>query len=101
MVESTPPLPYLADFSDPIPFRVKVSLLKSYHTAEATTGKVFIFKGVSNNVKLDDFKELLDFNKITHAKAERMKSIRSGRDLPFIKIKCDDTRQTEALISGG
>ena len=69
---------------------VKVSPPKSYHSADAT----------KNNVKLEDFKEPLDFNKITHAEAERMKSKRSGRDLPFIKIKCDDTKQDEALISG-
>ena len=60
-----------------------------------------VFKGVSNNVKLEEFKELLDFNEITHAEAERMKSKRSGRDLPLIKIKCDDTKQAKALISGG
>ena len=30
-----------------------------------------------------------------------MKSKRSGRDLPCIKIKCDDAKQAEALISGG
>ena len=66
----------------------------------AKKGKVLVFKGVSNNVKVEDFKELLDFNKITHAKAERMKSKRSVRDPPFIKIKCEDEKQAEALISG-
>ena len=30
-----------------------------------------------------------------------MKSKRSGRDLPFIKIKSDNVKQAEALISGG
>ena len=60
-----------------------------------------VFKGVSNNITLEDFKELLDFNKITHAEAERMKSKRTGRDLPFIKIKCDDPKEAEAFISGG
>ena len=60
-----------------------------------------VFKRVANNVKLEDFKELLDFNKITHAETERMKSKRSGRDLPFIKIKCDDIKQAEAFVSGG
>ena len=30
-----------------------------------------------------------------------MKSKRPGRDLPFIKIKCDNPKQPEALISGG
>ena len=80
---------------------VKVSVPKSYYSADAIKGKVLVFKGVSNNIKIEDFKELLDFNKITRAEAERMKSKRSGRDLPFIKIKCDDSKQTEALISGG
>ena len=69
---------------------VKVSLPKTYHSADATEGKVLVFKGASNNVKLEDFKELLDFNKITHADAERIKS---GGDLPFIKIKCGNTKQ--------
>ena len=78
---------------------VKVSLPKSYHSADATKRKVLVFEGVSNSVKIEDFEELLDFNKIIHAEAERMKSKRSGRDLPFIKIKCDHTKQAEALIS--
>ena len=60
-----------------------------------------MFKGVSTNVTIDDFKELLEFNKITHAKAERMTAKRSNRDLPFIEIKCADPIQAEALISGG
>ena len=30
-----------------------------------------------------------------------MKSKRTGKDLPFIKIKSDDPKQAEALISGG
>ena len=60
-----------------------------------------MFKGVSTNVTIDDFKELLEFNKITQAEAERMTSKSSGRDLPFIKIKCDDPKQAKALISGG
>ena len=80
---------------------VKVSLPKSYHSADATKGKILVFKGVSTNVAKDDFKELLEFNKITHAETERMTYKRSGRDLPFIKIKCGDLKQAEALISGG
>ena len=60
-----------------------------------------VFKGVSNKISLEDFKQLLDFNKITHAEAERMKSKRTGRDLPFIKVKCDNPKQAEALILGG
>ena len=78
----------------------KVSLPRSYQSADATKGDVFVFEGVSSNVTLDDFKELLDYNKIAHAEAERIKSKRSGRYLPFIKIKCDNIKQAEALISG-
>ena len=81
--------------------KVKVSLPKSYHSTDATKGKSLVFKGVSTNVTIDDFKELLEFNKITHAEAERITSKRSRRDLLFIKIKCDDPKQAEALISGG
>ena len=74
---------------------------KSYHSANATKGKFLVFKGVSNNVTLNDFKDLLLYNKITNAEAERMKSKRSGRDQPFIKITLDNLKQSEALISGG
>ena len=80
---------------------VQVSLPKSYHSADATKGKVLVFKGVSANVTIDDFKELLEFNKITVAEAERTTSKRSGGDLPYIKIKCDDPKQAEALILQG
>ena len=50
-----------------------MSLPKSYHSADAKKEKVLVYKGVSSNITLEDFKELLDFNKITHAEAERMK----------------------------
>ena len=81
--------------------KVKMSLPKLYHSADAKKDKVLVFKGVSNNISPEDFKELLDFDKITHAETERMKSKRTGRDLPFIKIKCDNPKQAKALISGG
>ena len=81
--------------------KVKMPLPKSYHSADAKKDKILVFKGVSNKISLEDFKQLLDFNKITHAEAERMKSKRTGRDLPFIKVKCDNPKQAEALISGG
>ena len=80
--------------------KVKMSLPRSYHSADANKDKILVFKGVSNNITFEDFKQLLDFNKITHAEAERMKSKRTGKDLPFIKIKSDDPKQAERLISG-
>ena len=81
--------------------KVKVSLPKSYHSADAAKTKYLVFKGISNNIPVNEFKELLDLNKITHAEAERMKSKRSGKELPFIKIKNDDPKQAEAFLSGG
>ena len=78
--------------------KVKVSLPRSYHSADASESKFLVFKGVSINITIHEFKELLDFNKITHAKAERMKSKRTGRDLPFIKLKCDNPKQAEAYF---
>ena len=50
--------------------KVRVSLPKSYHSADAKKDRILVFKGVSNNTTLDDFKQLLDFNKIAHAEAE-------------------------------
>ena len=81
--------------------KLKVSLPKSYHSADASKMKYLVFKGVSINISVNEFKELLDFNKITHAEAERMKSKRSGKELPFIKIKSDNPKQAETQISGG
>ena len=60
--------------------KVKVSLPRSYHSVNASKSKFLVFKGVSINITINEFKELLDFNKITHAEAEIMKSKRTGRD---------------------
>ena len=49
--------------------KVKVSLPKSYHSVDASKSTSLVFKGVPNNIKIKDFQELLDFNKISHAKA--------------------------------
>ena len=42
---------------------VKVSLPKFYQSADTTKGKILVFNGISNNVTLDDFKDLLDYDK--------------------------------------
>ena len=80
---------------------VKMSLPKSYHSADPTKGKILVVKEVLNNVTPDDFKDLLDYNKITHAEAEIMKSKRSGRDMAFIKIKCENVKQAGKNYFGG
>ena len=53
--------------------KVKMSLPKSYHPADAKKENILVFKGVSSNITLEDFKKLLNFNKITHAEAEIIK----------------------------
>ena len=47
--------------------KVEVSLTKSYHSADASKSKILIFKGVSNNITIKDFQELLDFNPGGHS----------------------------------
>ena len=53
--------------------KVKVSPPRSYHSADASKSKFLVFKGVSIHIAINEFKEMLHFNKITHAGAERMK----------------------------
>ena len=67
--------------------KVKVSLPKSCHSSDASKSKFLVFKGVSINITEDEFKERLDFSKITHADAERMKSKRTGKNLPLLKLR--------------
>ena len=43
--------------------KVKVSLPKSYNSAGASKIQYLVFKGASNNISVNEFKELLDFNK--------------------------------------
>ena len=78
-----------------------MSLPKSYHSADASKSKFLVFKGVWNNVTIKDFKELRDFNKINHAEAERMKKKGTGKDQSYIKIKSDDPKHAQTLLSGG
>ena len=73
--------------------RVETPLSKANHSVKP---KLLVLKGVSCRISLDDFKELLDFNKITCAKIERITSKRSGRELSLIKLKCDNPKQALA-----
>ena len=47
----------------------------------------------------DEFKQILDHNKIKHAKAERMKSRRDGRSLQMFEIELSNPAEAEAIIS--
>ena len=74
LVEDTPKdfniLQSEAKMKQVFPPEVKVIPPRSYHSADASKSKILVFKGVSINITVNDFKELLDFNKITHTEAE-------------------------------
>ena len=76
---------------------VKISLPKAYQTKEKS--KTLVVKGVSTEFTDDEFKAILDFNKIQYAKAERMKSRRDGRAFQMFQLELKDPSEAEALIS--
>ena len=51
---------------------VRVSLPKAYQTTQ-TKKKCLAVEGVPTDITENEFKEFLDLNKITYAKAERLK----------------------------
>ena len=52
-----------------------------------------------NEFTNEEFKQVLDHNKIKHAKAERMKSRRDGRMLQMFQIELSDPAKAKAIIS--
>ena len=64
---------------------LKISLPKAYQIKEKS--KTLVVKGVSTEFTNDEFKQILDHNKIKHAKAERMKSKRDGRSLQMFQME--------------
>ena len=57
--------------------RVKVSLPKAFQINKAHS-KSLVIKGVPTDITESEFKEFLDINKISFAKAERLKSQKDG-----------------------
>ena len=47
----------------------------------------------------NEFTQILDHNKIKHAKTERIKSRRDGRSLQMFQIQLSDPAEAEAIIS--
>ena len=66
--------------------KVKISLPKAFQTNKVST-KSLTAKGVPADITEADFKEFLDLNKISYAKAERLKSKKDGRVLPVFQLK--------------
>ena len=76
---------------------LKISLPRAYQIKDKS--KTLVVKGVPTEFTNDEFKQLLDHNKIKHAKAERMKSKRDGRILPMFKLELSGPAEAEAIIS--
>ena len=78
--------------------KVKISLPKAFQTSKNST-KSLAVKGVSTDITEAEFKEFLDLNKISYAKAERLKSKKDGRVLPIFQLEITDPNKAEAFIS--
>ena len=77
---------------------VRISLPKAFQTNKVST-KSLAVKGVPTDITEADFKEFLDLNKISYAKAERLKSKKDGRVLPIFQLEITDPDEAEALLS--
>ena len=67
---------------------VNVSLPKAFQTNKVPT-----------NITDTEFLEFLDLNKISYAKAERLKSKTNGKILPIFQLEISDPTEAEALLS--
>ena len=77
---------------------VRVSLPKAYQITKQKN-KCLVVKGVPSDLTDKDFKEFLDLNKISYAKAERYKSKIDDRVLPMFQLEISDPAEAEALLS--
>ena len=78
--------------------KVKVSLPEAYQTNKVPNKRLAV-KGVPTDITEAEFKEFLDLNKISYAKAERLKSQKDGRVLIIFQLKITDPTEAEASIS--
>ena len=76
---------------------LKIKLKKAYQNEDKS--KTLVLKGVPTEFTNDEFKQVLDHNKIKHTKVERMKSKRDGRMLQMFQIELSDPAEAEAIIS--
>ena len=76
---------------------LKISLLRAYQNK--TKSETLVVKGVPTEFTDEELKQVLDHNKINHAKAERMISKRDGRKLQMFQIELSNSAEAEALIS--
>ena len=76
----------------------RISLPKAYQI-NSSQNKCLAVKGVPTDISEADFLDFLNLNKISYAKAERLKSKKDGRVLPIFKLEISDPAEAEALIS--
>ena len=77
---------------------VKVSFPKAFQTNKVQT-KSLAIKGVPTDITDSEFTKFLDLNKISYAKAERLRSKKDGRILPIFRLEINDPTEAEALLS--
>ena len=77
---------------------VRISLPIAYQINKSQN-KCLAVKGVPTDISEADFLDSLNLNKISYAKAERLKSKKDGRVLPIFKLEISDPAEAEALIS--
>ena len=77
---------------------VRISLPKANQISQKQN-KCLAVKGVPTDLTEADFKEFLDLNKISYAKAERLKSKKDDRVLPIFQLELSDPAEAEALLS--
>ena len=74
---------------------VKITLPKAYQI-NRTQNKSLAIKGVPTDIMDDEFREFLNLNKISYAKADRLKSKKDGRVLPIFQLEISDLDELEA-----
>ena len=77
---------------------ISFSLPKAYQINQKQN-KCLVIKGVPTDITEAEFQEFLDLNKISYAKAERLKSKKDGRVLPIFQLEISDPAEAEALLS--
>ena len=77
---------------------VRVSLPTAYQITKQKN-RCLVVKGVPTDITDEEFKEFLDLNKISYAKAERYKNKKDGRVLPMFQLEISDPAESEALLS--
>ena len=77
---------------------VKITLPKAYQI-NITQNKSLAIKGLPADITDDEFREFLNLNKISYAKADRLKSEKDGRVLPIFHLEISDPDEAEALLS--